>query len=49
MNDKTAQIEIDLSEFNKDILITLIQYAHERNLTFNEAIVELLKKFLNVN
>lgn len=39
---KTHSIEINLSEYDKELLIALVCYAHERDLTFNEAIVEIL-------
>lgn len=43
---KTETLDINLEEYDKDLLIKLIKYAHERDLTFNEAIVEILKSFL---
>jgi hypothetical protein len=46
MNNKTETLEIDLNEFSKEDLISLINSAHEKNLTFNELIVQLLSNFL---
>jgi len=40
-------IEINLDEYTKVELIALINYAHRNNLTFNEAIVNVIKSFLN--
>lgn len=42
---KTSEIEFDLEDFGKEDLIHFIKYAHERNITFNEALVEILSKF----
>jgi hypothetical protein len=47
MNSKTETIEIDLSDFSKEDLISLITHAHEKNLTFNELIVQILTDFLS--
>ena len=46
MNNKTETLEIDLSEYPKDLLIRFIIFAHENNLTYNEAIVKLLTDYL---
>ena len=46
MNDKTETLEINLSEYPKDLLIRFIIFAHENNLTCNEAIVKLLTDYL---
>jgi hypothetical protein len=46
MNNKTETLEIDLSEYPKDLLIRFIIFAHENNLTCNEAIVKLLTDYL---
>jgi hypothetical protein len=40
------ELTINLQDYSKELLIELILYAHENELTFNEAIVSLLKKFL---
>ena len=42
----TSTIEFDLQELPKEALITIIQFAHERNITFNEAIATLLQSFI---
>ena len=46
MDNKTDTIEIDLSEYPKDLLIRFIIFAHENNLTCNEAFVKLLTDYL---
>jgi hypothetical protein len=46
MNNKTETLEIDLSEYPKDLLIRMILFAHENNLTFNEAVVKILTDYL---
>lgn len=43
----TSTIDIDLNEFNKEQLIKIILFAHERDITFNKAIEEILIKFLD--
>jgi hypothetical protein len=43
---KTETFDINLEQYDKDLLIALIRYAHERDLTFNEAIVQILKFYL---
>ena len=43
MNKNTENLDINLSEFPKDLLIRMIIFAHENDLTFNESIVKLLK------
>jgi hypothetical protein len=50
--ENISALDIDLNDFDKEHLIKIINYAHERDLTFNETIVELLTKFVdyhNVN
>ena len=42
----TNKIEIDLSEFSKEILIKIIMGAHESDLTFNQFIVKILEATL---
>ena len=47
MNEQEfSDLEIDLDEFSKEELITLIRSAHNQNTTFNEFIVNALKKAL---
>ena len=46
MNNKTEQLEINISEYPKDLLIRFIIFAHENDLTFNEAFVKLLTDYL---
>ena len=46
MKNNTETLEIDLSEYPKDLLIRFIIFAHENNLTCNEAIVKLLTDYL---
>ena len=47
--EKMETIELDLEILDKEGLLTLIQYAHERDLTFNEAIVSILTSYINTN
>jgi hypothetical protein len=47
MNKKTKTVEINLYEFSKDELASLILYANERNITFNELVVELLTDYMS--
>lgn len=44
---KTETLEINLEEYDKELLIFLIKFAHERDLTFNEAFVDILKRSLD--
>lgn len=44
-----ATLDIDLEEFDKQTLISLINYCHEHNITFNEGIVDILTNFVNEN
>jgi len=46
MKNNTETLEINLSEYPKDLLIRFIIFAHENNLTCNEAIVKLLTDYL---
>lgn len=46
MNSKTETLQIDLDQIPKDLLIRLIIFTHENNLTFNEALVNLLTDYL---
>lgn len=46
-DEAMATIEINLNEYDKDLLIHLIVFCHENNLTFNEGLVKLIKNFLN--
>jgi len=43
MNKKeSGLIEIDLETYDKDLLITLINFAHKYDMTFNQAINHIL-------
>lgn len=46
---KYTDIDINLEDYDKEILISFIVYCHERNITFNDGLVEILteavKKF----
>lgn len=44
---KTESIKIELNEFSKEELISLIQMAHSKDVTFNECIVYIIKRALN--
>lgn len=46
MNNNTENLDIDLSEFPKGLLIRFIIFAHENNLTCNQAFVKLLTDYL---
>jgi hypothetical protein len=43
----TSTLDIDLDLLNKEALIKIILFAHEKDITFNKAIEELLIEFLN--
>jgi hypothetical protein len=42
-------IELDLDSLSKESLLTLIEYSHKKNLTFNEAIVTILTEHIKSN
>jgi len=42
-NQSDNLIEIHLDTYDKDTLIGLIEYAHQRNITFNEAVNQILQ------
>jgi hypothetical protein len=42
-------IELNLDSMSKESLLTLIEYAHKKNLTFNEAIVSILSEYIKSN
>lgn len=44
--ENTATLEIDLESLDKAQLIHVIMFAHEHDITFNEAIVRILSLFL---
>lgn len=46
MIKKNEIFELDLDQVPKDLLIRLVIFAHENNLTFNEALVKLLTDYL---
>jgi hypothetical protein len=48
-SEKTSNLDIDLSSLDKEQLITLILYAHKRDITFNQAFVEILEKIVEHN
>jgi len=47
--EKMETIEIDLDCLSKEGLLTLIQYAHEKDLTFNQAIVSILESCIQTH
>lgn len=47
MECKSEPVEIDLDCLSKEELIVLISYAHQHDLTFNQALVDILTKFLS--
>lgn len=44
---KTGTIDIDLNDLDKEHLIQIILFAHERDITFNEAFQKILEMFLD--
>lgn len=44
--ENTATLEIDLEDLDKAQLIRIIMFAHEYDITFNEAMVRILSLFL---
>jgi hypothetical protein len=44
---KTESLEINLEDFSKDELISLIKMAHSKEMTFNQLIVYVIEKALN--
>jgi hypothetical protein len=44
---KTESIEINLDDFSKDELISLIKAAHSKEMTFNQFIVYVIERALN--
>lgn len=42
MNKKLIEIEIDLTD---DEFLTLARLAHEKNITFNELVIETLTEY----
>ena len=44
--NNTETLQIDLDQFPKDLLIRLIIFAHENNLTFNESVDKILTDYL---
>ena len=48
-NEKTESLELDLAEFERDILEALIIESCEKNISVNEVIVNVLKSYLNSN
>ena len=44
---KTESLEINLEDFSKEELISLIRAAHSKDMTFNQFIVYVLERALN--
>lgn len=44
--ENTATLEIDLEDLDKAQLIRIIMFAHEHDITFNEAMVRILSSFI---
>lgn len=44
---KTESLEINLDDFSKDELISLIRAAHSKEMTFNQFIVYVIERALN--
>lgn len=48
--EKFASIDIDLSDFNRDVLEYLIQMSCEKDISINDVVSEILEKALkNLN
>ena len=48
--EKFASIDIDLSDFNRDVLEYLIQISCEKDISINDVVSEILEKALkNLN
>jgi hypothetical protein len=45
--EKFKTIEIDLEEFSKEDLMYIIEYAHEKDITFEDAFSEILKEVVD--
>lgn len=48
-NEKTESLELNLAEFERDILEALIIESCEKNISVNEVIVNVLKAYLNTD
>jgi hypothetical protein len=48
-NEKTESLELNLAEFERDILEALIIESCEKNISVNEVIVNVLKTYLNTD
>lgn len=48
-NEKTESLELNLAEFERDILEALIIESCEKNISVNEVIVNVLKTYLNAD
>lgn len=46
---KFATIDIDIDEWNKDVLVHLIRQSCERDVSVNEVITDILDEFIKVN
>ena len=46
-NEKTESLELNLAEFERDILEALIIESCNKNISVNEVIVNVLKTFLD--
>lgn len=44
---KTELLEINLEDFSKEELISLIRFAHSKEMTFNEFIIYIIERALN--
>lgn len=44
---KWAALELDMSEWSKEILMFLIQESLEKDITVNEVIVDVIEKFVD--
>lgn len=48
-NEKTESLELNLAEFEREILEALIIESCEKNISVNEVIVNVLKTYLDTN
>ena len=48
-NDGLSTIELDMTDWDREILYYLIRESCERNVSVNQLIVEMLERFIEVH
>lgn len=48
-NDGLSTIELDMTDWDREILYYLIRESCERNISVNQLIVEMLEKFIETH